>query len=523
MTRIRKVNFDNSHENSVRSLLDIATVMMIMRSLPKMTAKAMLLFVCCLQQLNASPAIEAGDAALRHDIQLLADRGILTGPVTTWPLSWGPVLADLRLYEPTGNESKGVLDSIARLKVRADWETAVNRLTWSARASVAENPIGIRGYQNTPREPGEIGAGVSWTGERLSVTLKGQLVDSTDDDANGRVDGSFLGIAVGNWVISANTLDRWWGPGMDGGLILSNNARPIPGLSLDRNFTPAFELPLLHWLGPWDLNMLFGKMESSREIPNTQFFGLRLNFRPLPSLEVGFSRTAQWCGDGRPCDAGTFFDLLVGKDNLGDGGIDRANEPGNQLAGVDLRWAPLIAGRRVAFYGQFIGEDEAGGLPSRFIGQIGIETGGYSEHLGSWRWFGEFAGTSCRFYESDAIFNCGYNHGIYRTGYRYRGRSIGHGADNDAELYSTGLQLISANDTHWGVLIRSGDLNRGGSPDISHTLTPTPLDIVSIDFSYGRLFKFGTVEIGVGYQELAEHPGGDVSDSRFYMQWRSGY
>ena len=33
----------------------------------------------------ADPWIEPGDAGLRHDLQLLADAGILDAPLTAWP------------------------------------------------------------------------------------------------------------------------------------------------------------------------------------------------------------------------------------------------------------------------------------------------------------------------------------------------------------------------------------------------------------------------------------------------------
>ena len=35
---------------------------------------------------HADPWLAPGDEGLRSDIQLLADAGILRGPVTTWPL-----------------------------------------------------------------------------------------------------------------------------------------------------------------------------------------------------------------------------------------------------------------------------------------------------------------------------------------------------------------------------------------------------------------------------------------------------
>ncbi len=49
----------------------------------------------------AGPSIAPGDLALRQDIQRLADHGALSGPVTTWPLSWGPILSDLQNYRST--------------------------------------------------------------------------------------------------------------------------------------------------------------------------------------------------------------------------------------------------------------------------------------------------------------------------------------------------------------------------------------------------------------------------------------
>jgi hypothetical protein len=72
----------------------------------------------------------------------------------------------------------------------------------------------------------------------------------------------------------------------------------------------------------------------------------------------------------------TFIDLLLGNDNLGDEGIDRSNEPGDQLAGIDIRRASTLFDKPIAVCGQFIGEDEAVGFPSRFLGHLGLETSG---------------------------------------------------------------------------------------------------------------------------------------------------
>ena len=51
-------------------------------------------------------------------------------------------------------------------------------------------------------------------------------------------------------------------------------------------------------------------IEHDRVIRDAQFWGMRVNFRPLPSLEIGLSRSAQWCGKDRPCDLDTFIDVI---------------------------------------------------------------------------------------------------------------------------------------------------------------------------------------------------------------------
>jgi hypothetical protein len=456
---------------------------------------------------------------LRHDIQRLADAGVIKGPTTTWPLAWGPIIADLREAD-VDDLSSSVFASLQRVQDRASFETRSDEFTFRARAGAADNVTRIRGFQNTPRGKVEVEAGASWIGNWFAAEINLQGVDSEQDNAEGRLDNSLLGVVVGNWSVAASTQDRWWGPGWDGSLILSNNARPIPSITIDRIFTDPFQTPLLSWLGPWDFSVMFGQLESDRAVPNAQFFGMRFNFRPLRSLEIGLSRTAQWCGDGRPCDAGTFADLFLGRDNIGDVGVGVDNEPGNQMAGVDARWRSDWFGVPVSIYGQLIGEDEAGGFPSRYLGQFGVDGTGYLANRWSYRWYAEVAGTSCDFLKSD-LWNCAYRQIIYRSGYTYRGRIIGHGLDNDARVYSAGGVFVHESGSSWQVLGRYGDLNRVG-PDARHTVAVEPTEIVSIDIQHNRVTRIGNFSIGLGFEKLEVlATGADSSDFRGFLQWSS--
>jgi Capsule assembly protein Wzi len=483
---------------------------------------ALVLVFCSFASATAGPYVPAGDLLLRHDIQVLADAGVIKGPTTTWPLAWGPILHDIR--DADALKLKPVVAvALDRVRDRASWETRSRELTFNAKVGVADNATRIRSFQNTPRGKVEIAAGAGWIDDWFSLELNVQGVDSDQDSDEVRADESLIGVVVGNWSVAASTQQRWWGPGWDGSLILSNNARPIPSLTIDRVFTDAFETKWLSWLGPWDFSVMFGQLEKERAVPNAQFFGMRFNFRPVPSLEIGLSRSAQWCGDGRPCDASTFVDLFLGRDNVGDAGIGAANEPGNQMAGLDFRWSPMLVRLPIAVYGQFIGEDEAGGFPSRYLAQVGVEGFGVIREDLSYRWFAEVAGTSCDFIKED-LFNCAYRQGIYQSGYTFRSRSIGHGADNDARLISTGWLMTNDSDAQLRILLRFGDLNRGGAPDFIHTVTATHQEIASIDISHSRVFPFGVFDLGIGYERVDDKAVGiTFSEERLYLQWRSSY
>ena len=214
----------------------------------------------------AAPAAQPGDVGLRHDIQVLADYGAISGPVTTWPISWDALLADLELIEANDVVLPNkVIPTFDRTLARARRETTKGQHSFNARVAAAEKPAQIRGFSDTPRGRGEIQAGYSWLSDRFTVDLNASYVNQPADGEEARADGSQIGVDFGNWSVAASTLDRWWGPGWDGSLILSNNARPIPSLTLGRNKTQAFKSKWLSWIGPWGMNVIFGQLEEERE------------------------------------------------------------------------------------------------------------------------------------------------------------------------------------------------------------------------------------------------------------------
>jgi hypothetical protein len=344
-------------------------------------------------------------------------------------------------------------------------------------------------------------------------------VADADDGKRFRADGSYLGVNVGNFMISAGLMERWWGPGWDGSLILSTNARPMPTITLERNYTDPFKTRLLSWLGRWRASIAIGEAEERDvAVPNVRFLAARMNFRPRPWLEFALTRTAQWCGGDRPCGWRTFTDLLIGRDNQVENGVETIDQPGNQMAGYDMRlrspWKALPA----AFYVQLIGEDEAGGLPSKFLGLLGAEVWG-SSRLGRFRLRAEYADTACSFSRTAPEFGCGYRNTIYPQGYAYRGRSIGHAMDNDSRMYSLGGILTRADGDTVSVTLRKVELNRDGGV---HAISDVPVDLHNVELHYSRILGTGSAAVGIGYDDhtlTAE----SRTDVRGFLTWQQGF
>jgi hypothetical protein len=466
---------------------------------------------------SAEPWLAPGDARLRADIQLLADAGVLRGPVTTWPVSWPDVARDINSRTVDGLDDAEAA-ALVRLKRLAREASAGGFSGIGIRASASHEPTELRTFDYVPREEGELGLIASWLGDHLALKLQGTVVADADDGKTFRPDGSYLGVNIGNFMLSAGFMERWWGPGWEGSLILSTNARPIPGITLERNYTDPFKTRWLSWIGPWRASIAVGESESGGvAVSRVRFLAARVNFKPRPWLEFGLTRTAQWCGSGRPCGWQVFRDLVMGRDNR-DEALGAEDEPGNQMAGYDMRvrWP----GRAVplAFYSQWIGEDEAGGLPSKFLGLFGLETWG-SFGRTAWQLHAEYADTACNFSRESPQFSCGYRNTVYPQGYAFRGRIIGHAMDNDSRMYSLGGKVSLPADSSLGFLLRRAELNRDGG---EHALTTLPGLLDNVELQYAKQLGSSELLVGVGFDDRNGF-GDESSQVRGHVSWQRGF
>jgi hypothetical protein len=436
--------------------------------------------------------LESGDAVLRSDLMLLNDAGIIRLPVNQWPMPEPQLRHAMEIAKDNFATNRAVVTALERVRSRLASLDASRRkkLALSAEMTAGESAL-LRQFGTLGRESLEVSGGASLSSDRFAASLKVTGAADPADDQSLRLDGSYATFQLGNWLMSAHALERFWGPSHESSLILSNNARPMPTVSLERAAALPFESRWLSWLGPWNMSFGVSRMEGEREdIDAPLFMAWRVTVMPFKDIELGFSRTAQFCGKQLECDVDTFFNMLAGNDNVG---IDATpeNEPGNQMAGFDMRWSSPIGSGPYAVYAQYIGEDESSYLPAKYLGQLGMEVWHARADGGIFQAFAEWADTSCSATSSRGPYlNCAYNQGRFNVeGYRYRGRVIGHTTDRDSTSYALGLSYLRPNGESWSVTARSAKLNRDGNLDILNPVSQLRTDYAAVEFGWsGEVF-----------------------------------
>lgn len=212
----------------------------------------------------------------------------------------------------------------------------------------------------------------------------------------------------------------WWGPGFHGSMLFSNNAPPFDLIKFAS--AEPFTLPFFFkYLGPMKVTFVLGRLDENRDFPNTKLAGMRLDLAPFPFLEVGLSRVVQFDGRRRP--ALRFIDyprVIFGP------GSDSPNDPlnNNTLLSADAtfrlwnvsRYIPLF--RDLEIYGELGWDDtccEDIFIPLRPGGIVGI----YTPNLF------RSSQTELRV-EYAATSRIQFTHGLYTTGYSFKGRPISH-------------------------------------------------------------------------------------------------
>jgi len=102
-----------------------------------------------------------------------------------------------------------------------------------------------------------------------------------------------------NIELFAGRESLWWGPGLHGSLIFSDNAAPLDHVKIGS--AEPFLLPWIgEWVGPTKLLFFLAQLEERRDHPRAKLAGMRATIAPFSFLELGASYANMFDGSDRP-------------------------------------------------------------------------------------------------------------------------------------------------------------------------------------------------------------------------------
>ncbi|MCM8514111.1 capsule assembly Wzi family protein [Acinetobacter bereziniae] len=368
---------------------------------------------------------------IRTDLNWLNQQGVIQISTSTWPMSGDEIQRALSQAKISNNTQQKVIDSIQNA-LKADNQTA--KLGLFAETDQKNIPQAF-GDREKAQYVGSLefnGGGENWDAK---LRVNGEKDPQIDNRRDVNVEGSYIAGKLWNQWVIAGQIPTYWGPGHDGSLIRGDASRPVYGFTAQRAEQKAFESKWLSWIGPWQYQAFAGQLEDYKAVPNTRLMGIRLTAQPLPYLELGASRAFQIDGEGQPGSAKAYWNALIGKDNeCVDSTCTGVGNPSNQLAGFDARLnLQSLLNVPLSFYGQYIGEDEAGLLPSKKMYLAGADYSSSFKNL-PYQLYIEWADTTTN---GDPV-GVSYAHHVYKDGYYQQGFPLGHAMGGDGEMVSVG-------------------------------------------------------------------------------------
>lgn len=260
-------------------------------------------------------------------------------------------------------------------------------------------------------------------GHETAVSIKGR--GAYDRDNNGKFDleEAYIKTRAGSLSFEAGRQAMIWGQGESGHLLLGNNMKPLTAIQMHLA-NPVKVGGFFKFLGEVDFHSFYGWLDRDRaddarsrgvhDYNNPGLLGLRLDITPAKWFTFGASRISMLGGNHNGLDHTDWKHWMTGRND------DGAHDKWDDIGGFDFRFR--FPG--IQLYGEMMGEDAAGGMPSDW----GYRGGVYIPRLthdGSWDLTLEMAKTNEDWYV----------HQTYQDGWTYSGDIMGDAMGNDARTY----------------------------------------------------------------------------------------
>ncbi len=458
---------------------------------------------------HAAPWADVGDRSLRSDIETLAAHGLISGPITTWPLPAG-FLAPLRTLGSFAGQPEFVRLAAARVLRQLDGREQFSGWSLSSEFRLATEPNLIRDFGDNARDEVDLRAGLDYYGKRFAANLRVGALSAIDGEGyRPTLDGSYATALLGDWQLYGGWVEKWYGAGQVSSLILSNNARPFPKVGITSNSPRAFETRWLSWLGTWQLDFFVGLLEERDRLIRDVWVGsLRFEFMPVSGLTVGITRSVQFCGDSLGCNP------LEAAFAINNTPGDRNNS--NDQATIEFKYAYAFNAINVSPYVQFLNDDTGPFINSYTSYLAGLRWAGPWGNSGTtWTFTTEYSDTRATddwFEFDDRLAGFAYNNTEYLDGSRYRGRTLGFSLDSDSVLISFAGAITDTAGRRYrleyhNAQISSGELTNAPLNEFYvNTVSSQPVTVNQIETGISAPWRNVLFDLSVRWQDATPFP-----------------
>lgn len=374
---------------------------------------------------HASPWIDTDSPLLRSSVEMLVSHGVIKRPVNTYPLMWKGIAQDLH--------------NVTAKDLAPQAQFAYHHLQHALKFAQQGSSSSIRVFSNSEPDTWQ-GFGArnqAKSGIETSGQITGQIVSAKvsvnyrDESLDGKYinyDGSYLAMLLGNWSLSGEKINHWWGPSKDNPLVLSNNAQAMTGVRLSRHDSNYYGPSWLSFVGSWNFTAIAAKQQSQVskideiKIDDGDFWGWRFTSTPITGLELGFSQShSQWLH--YPIDTIT---------------AEVADE--QRLSAMDVKYSTLIANIPVAVYAEYAGHIESALVPEDGAFTVGVQShfGTRTSLLSSYL---EYTDTQSQCFNAAPDYNCNYGTMGIGSGYQHREQNLGPTIGANAQALTWGTQF----------------------------------------------------------------------------------
>lgn len=322
------------------------------------------------------------------------------------------------------------------------------------RAGVASRDLSFVNSQGLRFQRGVNGAATfesrAQVGDFLTFYVQPTL-DGNEEYGAARLASGYGKLTFYNIEVLLGRDSLWWGPGLYGSLILSNNAPPLDQIRIGS--AEPFLLPWIgEWVGPTKILGFIAELEQRRDHPRAKLAGLRGTIAPFSFLELGASYVNMFDGTDRPRLSLGDYPRVIFDPQAADQ-ADPANQRfrNNALLALDadLRFRNVnryfLPSRDLRLYGEFGWDDtccESNYVPLRdtISGLIGVHLLGLFE----------LDGLDARFEYAESS-KLSFTHNQFYRGYWTRGEAISHVIGTDGTAFNSRITNRVSNDLMVGV------------------------------------------------------------------------